>query len=55
MANIDEIKKFMRDNEDFLSEIKKNQGKTNLGEFFEQYLRQKQDQNNLMPTNVMLP
>ena len=41
MANFDEIKKFMRDNEEFLSELKKTTGKTNLGEFFDQFLRQK--------------
>ena len=38
------MQKFMRDNEEFLLKVLKEQGKTNLGDFFLNYLREKDSQ-----------
>lgn len=37
-----EIDKFMRDNEDFLCKYYQQEGRTNLGDYFTNYLRDKE-------------
>lgn len=41
MGSAEEINKFMKDNEDFLTKELQENGKTNLGEYFLNYLRDK--------------
>ncbi|CDW72694.1 family protein [Stylonychia lemnae] len=41
LAN-EEIQKFMQENEEFLMEIRQKQGKTNLSDYFERYIKNKE-------------
>ena len=50
--NEDEINLFIKENEDFLMETKKKFGRTNMDDFFNQYLMKK---NPTVPSNAMLP
>lgn len=42
MTSVEEITKFMKENEEFLIKELKEQGKTNLGDYFTNYLRDKE-------------
>jgi hypothetical protein len=56
MSTTEEIMKFISDNEDFLMKLYSETGRTNLGEFFINYLREKQKaQRADSMRNVMLP
>jgi len=57
MSSQAEIQKFMRDNEDFLSKILKDTGKTNLSDYFLIYLREKEECERLasLPKDLILP
>lgn len=57
MSNQNEIQKFMRDNEDFLCKILQETGKTNLSDYFLNFLREKADNERkaAMPKDLMLP
>jgi hypothetical protein len=41
MSTTEEIMKFITDNEDFLMKLYSETGRTNLGEYFLNYLREK--------------
>lgn len=53
----EEIQKFIKENEEYLKELYEKTGKTNLGDYFINYMKQKQEQERLakQPQNVMLP
>lgn len=57
LQNMDQITKFMEDNEDFLNELQQKKGKTNLGEYFLKFRSDKADKERQakLPQNVMVP
>ena len=52
-----ELQKFMQENEDFLLKVQRDTGRTNLSEFFTNYLsdKQKQEIEDATPKDVMIP
>lgn len=42
MSTVEEIQKFMIDNEEFLTKVLQETGRTNLGDYFINFLRDKE-------------
>jgi len=54
--SLDEINRFIDDNEQFLSDLLRDKGKTNLGEYFINRMREKEDaRTRQQMQNVMIP
>ena len=44
MSSVDEIIRFMKDNEEFLQKLFKDTGNTNLGDYWINYVKEKDNQ-----------
>jgi hypothetical protein len=55
MNSDEEILKFIEENEEYITDMYKTYGKTNLDEYYLQYLKEKKIEDIKVPSNAMLP
>jgi hypothetical protein len=55
MITDEEIMKFIEDNEEYLADLYKTYGKSNLDEYYFRYMKEKKNEDIKIPSNVMLP